>query len=47
MESACNEALNQIENNKYEKSLRKEGFRKFIKYGVAFYKKECMVKISK
>jgi hypothetical protein len=45
--SACDAALKQIEDNRYEESLRKDGFRHFIKYGVSFYKKECMVKKSK
>ncbi|MEN8905245.1 MAG: AAA family ATPase [Clostridiales bacterium] len=44
MEIACDDALKQIEDNKYEESLKKDGFRKFVKYGVAFYKKECLVK---
>jgi hypothetical protein len=44
MENGCLQALKQIEDNKYEDGLRRDGFRKFIKYGVAFYKKECLVK---
>ncbi|MEN8906469.1 MAG: AAA family ATPase [Clostridiales bacterium] len=47
METACSEALKQIEDNKYEEGLKRDGFRKFIKYGVAFYKKECLVKKNK
>jgi hypothetical protein len=47
LEKACYEALEQIEKNKYEESLKKDGFRKFIKYGVAFFKKDCMVKCKK
>jgi hypothetical protein len=44
MEAGCIEALAQIEKNKYEAGLRRDGFRHFIKYGVAFFKKECLVK---
>ena len=27
-------------------ALRQEGYQKILKYGVAFYKKECMVKMG-
>ena len=43
----CNEALAQIEEQKYEEALRQEGYQKILKYGVAFYRKECMVKKAK
>ena len=42
----CNYALNQIEENNYESELLNEGFIEIIKYGIAFYKKSCMVKNS-
>ena len=29
---------------KYEASLRQEGYQDILKYGIAFYRKECMVK---
>lgn len=44
LESKCDEALKQIEDQKYEKALRQEGYSDILKYGVAFYRKECMVK---
>ena len=47
LEEKCNEALRQIEEQKYEAALRQEGYQKILKYGVAFYKKECMVKMGK
>ena len=40
----CDEALKQIEDQKYEEPLRQEGYSDILKYGVAFYRKECMVK---
>lgn len=44
LEKKCDEALRQIEEQKYEEGLRREGYKDILKYGVAFYKKECMVK---
>ena len=43
----CDEALKQIEAQHYEETLRQEGYQNILKYGVAFYRKECMVKIQK
>ena len=44
LEEKCDEALRQIEEQKYEEALRQEGYQDILKYGVAFYRKECMVK---
>lgn len=44
LEAGCDTALQQIENKKYDEELRKDGYRNIIKYGICFYKKECMVK---
>ena len=44
LESKCDEALRQIEDRKYEEALRQEGYTDILKYGIAFYRKECMVK---
>ena len=44
LEEKCDEALKQIEERHYEEMLRQEGYRDILKYGVAFYRKECMVK---
>lgn len=46
LEKACEEALRQIETQQYEDGVRSEGYQNIIKYGVAFYRKECMVKIG-
>lgn len=43
MEEGCNAALKQIAEQHYEASLYKEGYRRFLKYGICFYRKECMV----
>ena len=44
LEKKCDEALEQIEKQKYDEELRQEGYQDILKYGVAFYRKECMVK---
>ena len=44
LERRCDEALKQIEDQKYEEVLRQEGYSDILKYGIAFYRKECMVK---
>ena len=43
LEKACAEALGQIEEKKYAEGLKRRGTKKIIKYGIAFYEKECMV----
>ena len=45
LEKACGEALKQIEEKKYAEGLKRRSMKKIIKYGIAFYEKECMVKI--
>lgn len=44
LEKKCDEALRQIEERNYEVELRQEGYTEILKYGIAFYRKECMVK---
>lgn len=44
MEQACYQALKQIEQEDYEAGLRAEGYSDIKKYGVCFYRKECMVR---
>ena len=46
MENGCQQALNQIETQNYEAALYKEGYRNILKYGICFYRKECMVKTA-
>ena len=44
MEAGCDQALQQIEEQNYQAALGKEGYRQIKKYGICFYRKECMVK---
>ena len=44
MEKACDAALQQIEELQYARKVERSGFKKVIRYGIAFYKKECLVK---
>ena len=43
LEAACQKALQQIEDKKYEAKLKEDGMRSIIRYGIACYKKECKV----
>ncbi len=43
LETACSEALNQIEERKYAEGLKRRGMKKIIQYGIACWEKECMV----
>ena len=44
MEKEGGAALSQIEEKQYARKLERSGFRKVIRYGIAFYKKECLVR---
>ena len=43
LEAACAKALAQIEEKKYAEALRRRGMKTILKYGIAFWEKECMV----
>lgn len=43
LETACREALAQIEKEKYDTELREEGYHTIYKFGIACYKKKCKV----
>ena len=43
MEEKCREAIKQIEEKRYEQELLREGYPVVEKYGICFYRKECMV----
>jgi hypothetical protein len=47
LSSKCDEALQQIDEKQYVKELQADGCDEIIKYGVAFYEKQCMVKTLK
>lgn len=46
MEEGCDAALAQIEEQNYQEEWRRIGYRNIIKYGICFYRKECMVKVQ-
>jgi hypothetical protein len=46
LDKHCKEALAQIEDNSYDGGLLSDGMEKIIKYGIAFYKKNCKAVIS-
>ena len=43
LEKGCEEALGQIERLHYDNDIIKEGYTDILKYGLCFYKKECLV----
>ena len=43
LEQGCMEALEQIEKLHYGNDIVREGYTDIIKYGICFYKKECLV----
>lgn len=43
MEKCCRKAAEQIEERRYEASLVEEGYKNIRKYGVCFYRKECLI----
>lgn len=45
LEAECEEALKQIEKNRYEEALCSEGMKRILKYGIACCKKRCRVKL--
>lgn len=47
LEAGCKEALNQIEQNRYEEQLRDDGMETILKYGISFYKKRCKVMLER
>ena len=42
----CDDALKQIEEKKYEEELNEEGYEDIIKYGISFYRKDCIIKMK-
>ena len=47
MSDGCAQALRQIEEREYVRPLYKEGYSTILKYGVCFYRKECLVEKGK
>ena len=46
LERRADDALKQIAEKKYEMELRDDGYKNIIKYGISFFKKDCVVKIK-
>ena len=46
LEQACERALKQVEERKYDQELRENGVDKILKYGIACYRKRCKVKLA-
>ena len=47
LEAACQEALGQIEQMRYDEFLRDQGIQTILKYGIACWKKRCKVVMEK
>ena len=46
LDQACERALKQIEERKYDEELRENGVDKILKYGIACYMKRCKVELA-
>lgn len=44
---AADDAINQIDEREYDMELKDEGYEDVLKYGIAFYKKDCLIKFNK
>ena len=44
LESRAQEALEQISEKEYDREFKNEGYQRSIRYGIAFYKKNCCIK---
>ena len=46
LEKGCFAAIRQIEEKRYDDALLRDGMEKIINYGIAFYKKNCKVRMA-
>ena len=46
LDQACERAVKQIKEKKYDEGLRENGVDKILKYGIACYRKRCKVKLA-
>jgi hypothetical protein len=46
LEAKAQEALNQIKDRQYVKELNDDGYEDVVKYGVAFFRKDCVIKVE-
>lgn len=44
MENACEEALSQIREKQYAEKVERDGYKKAVRLGIAFFQKKCLVK---
>ena len=44
LEERAQEALEQIAEKEYDREFKNEGYQRSIRYGIAFYKKNCCIK---
>ena len=47
LDGACRQAIAQIYERRYDRTLRDEGRDDILAYGIAFYKKRCRVLVEK
>ena len=47
MEAACDAAIKQIEERRYDSWLPEEGYTEVLNYGIAFFRKQCRVKVQR
>lgn len=47
LDAACERALKQAEERKYDEELRENGVNEILKYGIACYMKRCKVKVQR
>lgn len=45
LEKACDAALQQIKDKHYAEGMKDSGVKEVLAYGMAFYKKQCKVKL--
>lgn len=47
MEAACDAAIKQIEDKGYDSWLPEEGYTEVLNYGIAFFRKQCRIKVQR
>lgn len=47
LDKACERAMEQIKNRRYDTELREDGRDDILAYGIAFCKKRCKVVVEK
>ena len=47
LEQRAEEALRQIEDRQYVRELQDDGYQEVYRYGIAFFGKDCFVKLAK